>query len=110
MGRQRRMNQFSEGFFRDMRDLQRGPYRFENGGETPLFENGGSFMALPFEKMATDNYIVALPPQMEYLANAEIEDDEYIITPEEEVKKAAGKTHEEGGNESSSRRWYQSCF
>jgi hypothetical protein len=97
MGIQKRQNDWSENYWKDQRDLQRPEYKYENGGEIPVFRYGGTFLDIPFSKMAIDEYISGLPKAMEEMANAEIEDEEWIIDPTNAVKKALGHTHEKGG-------------
>lgn len=97
MGIQNRQNQWNDNYWKDQIDLQKQEYKFEDGGELPLFRYGGTFLDIPFEKMALNEYISGLPKAMEDLANAEIEDEEWIIDPTNVVKKAIGNTHEKGG-------------
>lgn len=98
MGIQKRQNQWSENYWQDQRDLQKSEYKpLKDGGEIPLFRYGGTFLDIPYEKMAINEYIGGLPEAMEDLANAEIENEEWIIDPEKNVKKAMGFTHEDGG-------------
>lgn len=99
MGVQKRQNQWNENYWKDQRDLQKQEYKptMKDGGEIPLFRYGGTFLDIPYEKMAINEYVGGLPAAMEDLANAEIEDEEYIIDPDNVVKKAMGLTHEKGG-------------
>lgn len=57
----------------------------------------GGVLNIPFEKQATNFFVSGLPKSMEYMANAEVEDGEYLISLSNEVQKVLGNTHEKGG-------------
>lgn len=98
-GIQKRGSEVMKDYYSNQAELNRKEYQYtprKDGGKINLFENGGMLSLKP-EEIAIDEYIAALPEQMEEMANAEIEKDEYIIRPDNVVNKVVGETHEKGG-------------
>jgi uncharacterized protein YidB (DUF937 family) len=72
-GIQNQNSEFMSDYFKNMKELNEGSYQYR--------EDGG----------------IGIGTGMGMVPNAEVEDGEYIITPEQEMMLVEGRTHEEGG-------------